>query len=118
MLAAAAPGPSQRPAITTRSGWSVRGTGVPGSGIATCEARASATAKPTTPTATVTGARRAALGATAEVSVLVICSDSLHAEGHRVAAAEAERREPGLFVPVTEGVQQGRQHARATGADR
>ena len=57
MLAAPATGPSQKPASTTMRGCSVIGTGVPGRGIATWDAAASATAKPTMPM-TVAGTDR------------------------------------------------------------
>ena len=50
MLAAPATGPSHIPARTTSIGCSVMGTGVHGSGIATCDAAATAAAKPTIPT--------------------------------------------------------------------
>jgi hypothetical protein len=50
MLAAPATGPSHMPASTTSIGCNVIGTGVNGSGIATCDAAATAAAKPTIPT--------------------------------------------------------------------
>src|SRR5690348_12653939 len=112
MLDAAAAGPSQRPASTTIIGCSVSGTGVPGIGIATCEARATAAAKPTTP------ARVSGRGAPAERVSVRATLDSLHAEGDRISATEAERGEPGRLVPVLQGVQQRREHARAARADR
>ena len=45
MLAAPAAGPSQSPASTTSMGASASGTGVPGTGIATCAASAIAITK-------------------------------------------------------------------------
>ena len=57
MLATPALGPSIMPARITSIGCRVSGTGVPGSGIATCEAAATAAANPTVP-ARVTPAER------------------------------------------------------------
>src|SRR5262245_57367617 len=51
MLAAPATGPSIIPLRITSIGWSVSGTGVNGSGIDTCDAAATAAAKPTMPIA-------------------------------------------------------------------
>ena len=50
MLVAPATGPSIMPARITSIGCRVIGTGVNGSGIAICDAAATAAAKPTTPT--------------------------------------------------------------------
>ena len=58
MLVAPAAGPSSMPASTTSMGWSVNGTGVPGIGIAICDAAATAAANPTIPTAVTVADRR------------------------------------------------------------
>src|SRR3712207_1985479 len=120
MLAAAARGPSQRPASTTTNGCSVNGTAVPGIGRVTCAAAASAAAKPTTPTRVTLAAR----GSDREIDVMGAWfpwrwwSDALDAHRDGVAAAEAERGESRARVAVLHGVQQRREHARAARADR
>ena len=90
MLAAASSGPSSMPASTTTNGCSVSGTGVPGSGIAICDASASA----------ADGRRRCRArelrGVRAARARVVMSLPSGDAERHRVAAAEAERREATL----------------------
>src|SRR5215218_7473893 len=98
-----------RPASTTTNGWSVSGTGVLGNGTAICDASASAIATITTPIARLRGER------TARASV-VMSLPSGDGERHRVAAAEAERREAGGEIPILQSVQQCGQHARATRA--
>src|SRR3954469_13936167 len=118
MLAAAAIGPRTSPASTTTSGWSVSGTGVPGSGIATCDASASATAKPTTPSARTRALEvDRARSAPADV-VIEVMSDALHGKGHRVPATEAERRQAGRLVAILQGIQQRREDACAARAQR
>src|SRR5436309_16115476 len=111
MLAAPATGPSISPASTTTSGCSVIGTGVNGSGIATCDAAASTAAKPTMPIVVTRPSRD---GRTAVERVLIVSGkfeegvrsrslatlgmtdgliDQLDAEGDGISAAEAERGE-------------------------
>src|SRR4051812_39566873 len=112
MLAAPGTGPSIMPARTTSSGCSVSGTGVPGSGMATCDAAASAMTKPTAPkSARVRSCLR-------ESESVVMSGFSGNTEGHRVAASEAERRDTGSGATILHGVQQSCQHARAARADR
>src|SRR4051812_40390760 len=93
-----------RPASTTTNGCSVSGTGVIGSGTAICDASASATATITTPIARLRGVR------TARASV-VMSLPSGDGERHRVAAAEAERREAGGEIPILQRVEQRGEHA-------
>src|SRR6185312_16200856 len=93
---------------------SVNGTGVPGSGIAICDAAATAAAKPTIPMSE----RREARGEKRESVVVVMSVGSRDAEGNRVAAAEAERGEAAVHVAVLHGIEKRRQHARAARADR
>src|ERR1051325_11520307 len=113
MLATPAAGPSHMPASTTTSGWSVNGTGVPGIGTATCDAAASAAAKPTMPRTVVQRER-----ASECVSVVMCSVDPGNAEGHRIAAAETERREAARGIAVDHGMQQCRENTRAASADR
>src|SRR3954463_722860 len=110
MLATPATGPSIRPASTTIIGCSVIGTGVNGSGIATCDAAARASAKP----ATAAIVRPTPRGRSMNVErVLMVtksefkcCSiNALDAEGDGVAAAEAERRQACTGTAVAQRVQ-------------
>src|SRR5690349_3851345 len=109
MLVAPATGPRNMPARITSIGWSVIGTGVHGSGIAICEAAATAAAKPTTPKI-VRPRERESEPALVRV---VMSFHSRDAEGNRVAATEAQRREPSLLVSILERVQQCRQNTSA-----
>src|SRR5689334_15348837 len=115
MLAAPAIGPSINPASTTTSGCRVIGTGVNGSGIATCDAAARMAAKPTTP---IVVSRASRVDRTGVERVLMSWSregrfrgerarsiGALHAQRHRVAAAQAERGEAGAGTAITHRIQ-------------
>src|SRR4051812_18462427 len=115
MLATPADGPSQSPASATMSGCSVIGTCVPGTGMAICDAAASAAAKPTMP-ASVTQPEREGMD-----NVVMILVDSVHAsdaERDGISAAQTQCGESRLRPTILHRVEEGREHARAARADR
>src|SRR3954470_7951974 len=123
MLATPATGPSIRPASTTIIGCSVIGTGVNGSGIATCDAAARASAKP----ATAAMVRPTPRGCSMDLErVLMVtksefkcCSiDALDAPGDGVPTAEAERCQASTGARVAHRVKWRGGEAGAARADR
>src|SRR4051812_10066886 len=108
---APATGPSIIPASTTSIGCSVSGTGVPGSGIAICDAAATAITKPAAPNSAT---RLSCANEIENVAMSVVPGNT---EGDGIAATKTQRRQPRARAAFLHGVQQRREDAGATRAD-
>src|SRR5690606_25315697 len=117
--AAPSRGPRSAPARITTSVCIVTGTGMPGSRTTTYALNAVSTAKTATPMACRAPRRATASAAHARAFTIASpISDPLHGKCDGIPAAETERRQTGLRVPVLHCVQQRGQDPRARRTDR